>query len=118
MASDRIRRETPVEIVRQGAIRVGRAWVEAEGAEVVAIGLDCASKYYEVQAGTSYTGSHYEGWTLYLTACEETMHMAEGVDRNVPTEVILPEFRAGWRPWVYSRSARYDVSICLVRAAD
>jgi hypothetical protein len=114
-ATTRTRRETPVKIIRQGAIVVGSAWVEAEGADVVAIGLDCSTKYYDVSTSTHYTGAGYDGWTIHLSSCAETLRMAEGIDRDLPTDVILPEFRAGWRPWTYDGGARYQVSICLVR---
>lgn len=111
----RIRRETPVQIVRQGAIVVGSAWVEAEGDDVVAIGVDCVTKYCEVATSTDYSMGGYEGWNLHLTAIDETLRMAEGIERHVPTDVILPEFRSGWRPWAYHDGARYQAILCLVR---
>ena len=111
-------RETPIRIVRQGAIRVASACVEHEGEGIVAVSIDCHTKRYEVTPCSYGPAGGGWVWALYLYATDETLRPADGVDRDVPTEIELPEFASGWDVFTHDYHARYVARLCLVRRAS
>ncbi len=93
-------RETPIRIVRQGAIRVASACVEHEGNGIVALWIECDGRYDLMPAhGDRLTLMVYRG-------------------PNDPTEVELPEFAEGWEVWASDYNAKGAARLCLVRRAS
>ncbi len=104
-------RETPIRIVRQGAIRVASACVEREGGDIVAVSIDCHTKRYDV-----YTVEAGGSWSLYLTPNEHTIRQHDTEEGL--TWVELPEFGEGWEVFTHDSFGRYVARLCLVRRSE
>ena len=96
--------------IQQGAPVVNGAIVYKESDNVVAIEVDLHSKYCEL-FGT-HGGDGGPGITIGAT--DESLYLAEGVDRDIFTDISFCDYGPEWSVWAAS-CARYAACVCLIR---
>lgn len=101
--------ETRIVIKSQGAPILNDAIVLKRGDEIVAVSIDCKSKYCEV--AFSITGN--DSVSLCIVANERSLNLNEDVPRNTPTIIDLVDF-AGWNI-LCTGAGRYEIYACLIK---
>lgn len=93
-----------------GAPRVNHAYVEKESDDMIAVGVDLASKYCELDAyGEDENGMP----NFYIGVNEESIYLNNAVDRNEPTVIEFPTI-IGYNVWSVNLS-RYTLRICFIK---
>lgn len=100
------RREIPLKLLTQGAVRVNNAWTEYESDGAIAIAVDLHSKYCELEASC--------GHQLLLGADEHSLHLQDGVDRNAITHIELELPPGNWSLFT-GRVSRYTAYVVYLR---
>lgn len=103
-------KEVPYRISTQGAVLVDAAFLARDYGDCLLIHVELQSKYAHLLATG---GGNGHGPELFLSAGPETLHVAEGVDRDTVTVVEFHE-HTNWDVFIASDPGRYTMAVVIV----